>query len=458
MEKQSVIVIFDVGKTNKKLLLFNEDYELVFEASTQLPETQDEDGFPCEDVHALTDWVRTSFENILVDERFEVKAVNFSAYGASLVFVDDDLQPLLPLYNYLKPYPEDLKRKFYAQYGGTSEFSIKTASPVLGSLNSGMQLYRLKHENPEMYAKTKCALHLPQYLSSILTKMVYSEITSIGCHTNLWDFTGEDYHSWVYEEGIREKLAPILRSNTYISIHYLGKSISVGIGMHDSSAALVPYLTSFDDPFVLISTGTWCISLNPFNTTPLSQIDLENDCLFYLTYEGRPVKASRLFAGYEHEHQSKKLASYYKVPLEQITNIAYNPVATSSSKAGATSETISTRKTSADVNEIITREIETAEQAYHDLIIDIVAKQLISTKHVMKGSEVKRIFIDGGFSKNSIYMNLMAAVLPGVKIYAASVAQASAVGAAVVIHSRWNQKPLPTNLIDLNFYKDATRD
>jgi sugar (pentulose or hexulose) kinase len=78
MAKLPVIAIFDIGKTNKKLLLFDEHYKVVHEESRQLEETTDEDGFACEDVTTLTDWVKTTFENVLQDERFHVKAVNFS--------------------------------------------------------------------------------------------------------------------------------------------------------------------------------------------------------------------------------------------------------------------------------------------------------------------------------------------------------------------------------------------
>ena len=85
-------------------------------------------------------------------------------------------------------------------------------------------------------------------------------------------------------------------------------------GLHDSSAALIPYQVSFNEPFILLSTGTWCISLNVFNHTRLTNTELNQDCLCYLSYEGKPVKASRLFAGYEHEQQTKKLAEYFIKP------------------------------------------------------------------------------------------------------------------------------------------------
>src|SRR5690606_10096940 len=175
-------------------------------------------------------------------------------YGASLVYVDEEGRAIAPLYNYLKPYPEELKNQFYRKYGGEEQFAFQTASPVLGSLNSGMQLYRIKYENPDLFARIKYALHLPQYMSFLMSGKFYSDITSIGCHTNLWDFQKNDYHTWVYEEGIAEKLAPIVPSNTITPPAFPGNSYGVGTGLHDSSAALIPYLVSFKESFVLIST------------------------------------------------------------------------------------------------------------------------------------------------------------------------------------------------------------
>ena len=92
------------------------------------------------------------------------------------------------------------------------------------------------------------------------------------------------------------------------------------------------------------------------------------------------------------------------------------------------------------------------EVAYHQLILDIMGQQLASTKLVIQDNNVNRIFVDGGFSKNSIYMHLLAAAFPQMEVYAASVAQATAVGAALAIHPHWNTKPLPGDIIDLKFY------
>ena len=53
MSALPVIAIFDIGKTNKKLFLFDENYKIVFEKSARFTETTDEDGFPCENLEKL---------------------------------------------------------------------------------------------------------------------------------------------------------------------------------------------------------------------------------------------------------------------------------------------------------------------------------------------------------------------------------------------------------------------
>jgi len=459
MKRIPVIAIFDIGKTNKKLLLLNETYKLVYKESEQLAETKDEDGFPCEDVIALTNFIKESFNKILKDKRYEIRAVNFTAYGASFVYLDESLNVILPLYNYLKPFPGKLKEKFYNIYGGEKYFTRKTASPVLGNLNSGMQLYRIKHENPEMFAKIKCALHLPQYVSFILSGKIYSDITSVGCHTNLWDFQNNKYHFWVEEEGLKNKLPPIINSEAIAA--NINGTLPAGVGLHDSSAALIPYLISFTEPFILISTGTWCITLNPFNDEPLTNHELQQDCLCYLSYKGNAVKASRLFAGYEHEQQVKKLSELFGKPLDYYKTVEYDlnmlqtiVSVTHDVKFGENDELPQRSDfSSRDLNGF-----NSYEKAYHQLIEDIIAQQLRSTNLVLLGTKCKRIFVDGGFSNNPVYMNLLAKAFPGMEVYAASVPQASALGAALAFHQHWNSRPLPSDIIELKYYttKQAT--
>ena len=193
----SVIAVFDVGRTNKKIFLFDETYHIQYEKETHLIETKDEDGFECQDVFALASWVKESFQEIATLSVFNIKAIAISAHGASFVNINAQGEPVTPLYDYLKPFPTYLQNQFYSTYG--NDLPKVSASPALGNLNSALQLFRLRHEKPETFEKISYALHLPQYISYLLTGKIKSDITSIGCHTHLWDFEKNKYHTYRFK-------------------------------------------------------------------------------------------------------------------------------------------------------------------------------------------------------------------------------------------------------------------
>ena len=496
----NVIAIFDVGKTNKKVFLFSERYEIVWQQSVCLPETVDDDGDPCEDITALTAWLTETLRYISHLPDFSVRAVNFSAYGASLVHIGADGMPIGYLYNYLKPFPAPLRQQFYAQYGSEATLSLQTASPALDSLNSGLMLYRVKYDKPDLFRRIWYSLHLPQYLSYWVTRQYVSDLTSIGCHTMLWDFTRSDYHDWVVREDLVRlmgRIHPADQPLNGILTDLLqpdsspddassgvdppdkaasrgrlpGNLMAVGIGLHDSSAALIPYLASFQpsdagSPFVLISTGTWCISLNPFTTQPLTAEELQYDCLCFMQYLGNTVKASRLFAGHDHEQQTRRLAAHFAVPPDTYQTVAYNPALHQLTLTETTDGTPETGMQPAQLlwpSRFATRDLSafaTYEIAYHQLMLDIMAQQVVSTAFVLRGNEsaaspVGRIFVDGGFSHNPVYMSLLAKAFPALEVWAASVAQATALGAALAIHPHWNPHPIPPGLISMTRYTDS---
>jgi L-fuculokinase len=432
----SYILIFDIGKTNKKAFVFDEGYRIVYQAGENLEETADEDGFPCEDIRLLVAWIREVYSE--VQKQYKLRAINFCTYGASLVFLDGNAKVITPLYNYLKPYPKELQEQFYAKYG--LEVAATTASPVLGSLNSGLLAYRLKQERPEVFAYVKRILHLPNYLSSLFSGKFLTDITSVGCHTKLWDFSALDYHSWVKEEGItryfpkiQSTLEPVVRED----------GIAIGTGLHDSSSALIPYLKTFKQPFVLISTGTWNITFNPFHTAVLTEAELDNDCLCYLRIDGKPIKASRLLAGIYHDEEVEKIAQLFEVERSEILATKYD--------ARFQAEDL-------DLHDYVVQnpikrrsrnwlEFIRYQDAYHQLVADIVALQVKSSGLVM--GEESKVFVDGGFGKNPIFMGMLRRRLIGREVWTAEVPQASAIGAALVIHSAWNSGPIPEHFITL---------
>lgn len=441
-------LIFDIGKTNKKVFLFDAGYKIVYEETQRFSEIKDEDGDPCDDLDALIQWIYATLRKLLANKEYKINNINFSSFGASLVHVDATGTPFLPLYSYLKPLSPSLKKQFFDTYGGEELISRQTASPVLDSLNSGLQLYRLKYEKC-IHEKPGFSLHVPQFLSSLITGKFYSDITSIGCHTMLWDFCKKDYHQWVYKESLSNRLAPIFSSAKLVDVKPEFGGLKSGIGLHDSSSAIIPYLATFKEPFALISTGTWSISLNPFNKQPLTDDELKQDCLSFLSYKGNPVKASRLFAGNEHEQQEKKITAHFNKSNqyfntlrfdEQLTKQILNNYGQDNRDRFEQGHSFFERR---DISSY-----SSYEQAYHQLVIDIVRQQVLSTNLILNGSDVRNIYVDGGFSHNDVYMHLLSAAYADYNVYAASVAQASATGAALAIAA----ENVPADLVSVVSY------
>lgn len=401
-------LIIDIGKTNKKALVFDQNFKIVHEISAQIPETVDEDGFPCEDLQALETWIEDTHSAALQLPGIEVKYTACTAYGASLVHLDDDLRPVAPLYNYLKPYPPDLLEAFLAQYGGADKICLETASPLLGNLNSGLQLYWLKHRRSEIYKKVKYSLHLPEWVSMVTGGAFRAlEVTSLGCHTLLFDVQRGDYHHWVKAEGITDKLTPIPSP----------EPPGMDTGLHDSSSALYPYLCLMREPFLLISTGTWCISMNPYNDEPLTLAEMQQDCLYYFQMDGTLVKSARYFGGNEHENGVQKIAEELGVSPDFYQK------------------------------EIPAGSI--LDQKYSELMQTIVEKQARSTQLALGGSRVTRLIVDGGFAHNNRYLRGLANAFPHLSVYAAEVPHASALGAALYIHSYWTADQIPEHMMRL---------
>lgn len=440
MQSIPVTAIFDIGRTNKKFLLFDQDYNIVHKQQSNLEPTEDEDGYPCEDLKRLTEWVRNEFESAYKNEKYAIQSLNISTYGASLVHLDQEGRPVTPLYNYLKPYPTELLQKFYDTYGGREKFSLETASPPMGMLNSGLQIYRLKHGKPEFFEQIRYSLHFPQYISSLFTEQFVSEKTSIGCHTGLWNFKENRYHRWVGQEKIEKLLPPVKPVQKAKEISFNGDKLWVGPGIHDSSAALAAYRYAMDKPFILISTGTWSITLNPFNEEPLTFDELEKDCLCYLSIHGDQVKASRFFLGNEYAHQKKKLDTRFgrgraHADIELDPSLLKRLIKENSPAKKLELETAhsSGPYPQDEPGEWKTGLFSTYEEACHQLMLDLVTIQAECIRLAGSADSIDRMIVTGGFSQNELFVKLLASRFPDKKIYTSSLPYASALGAGLVL-------------------------
>ena len=433
--KETVIAIYDIGKTNKKIILFNEDFKIVSEIEEKFAEVQDDDGFECDDIEHIERWVKESLTRLVHSDKYELKAVNFTTYGATLVYLDENGNRLTPVYNYLKPLDEKIAESLYKRHGGRDEFCRRTASPALGMLNSGLQPLWLKTAKPKIFAKIKYILHFPQYLSYIITGKIYSEHTSIGCHTALWDFDSMNYHPWIKIHGLN--LPDPVPVETLNETVVDGKKLQIGIGIHDSSASLAPYFSGRKGKFILISTGTWCINMNPFNIEKLTADQLDKDCLCYMSITRQPVKSSRLFLGYLHETALKQVCDHFRKAEDYYKKVkADNQLSTFlQSKFTGKKVFFQNGPYSRDLKDFIDMyEFSTFEEAYHQLMNELGDLTIEAVNLVLPLiDDTENIYITGGFSKNELFQNLISKAYPSKFVYTSEIANGSALGAALVV-------------------------
>ncbi len=456
MKKTRVIVVFDIGKTNKKVLLFDNQMKVIFQKEDKFKTVVDEDGFECDDIDLIGDWMLKTLKGIVQSDEYMVKAVNFSTYGASLAYLDENGERLTPIYNYLKEVNPSIENTLFENYGGKEEFCRKTASPALGLLlNSGIQLLWLKEAKEEIYNKVKSVLHFPQYLSYLLTNEVVAESTSIGCHTFMWDFDHQEYHQWLKNTSV--ELPKPLPNSHIINTKVAGEDIAVGIGIHDSSGSLVPYLKGSQDPFLLVSTGTWCINMNPFNHTPLTAGQLEKDCLSFLSIDQKPVKSSRLFMGHIHDVNVKRLTNFFKVNEYSYKKVKTNDDLLKSYLSESSKEKVFFKDgMPGDYidNVVDLSSFKDFSEAYHRFMYDLTLLNAESMNLISDSNDgVKSIFVSGGFARNEIFVRLLASLYTDKKVYTSEVDNSSALGAALVVWDALSSEELPQIDLGLKEWK-----
>lgn len=429
---KKVIAVIDIGKTNKKIFLFDENFKVVSQNSIQFDEIVDDDGFPCDDIVSIENWIKNQIFSIQTNGDFKIQAINFTTHGASLIYLNKEGKRIAPLYNYLKQL--DLKDydSLYKSNGGTEEFSRKTASPVYGMLNTGLQMLWIKKYKPEIWGQIDAILHYPQYLSYLFTNKITADYTSVGAHTATWDFDTMEYHSWLKDEHIN--LPTPYKGNEAVISEINGETIAVGTGMHDSSSSIIPILETEKD-FVLLSTGTWIIAMNPFSTEVLTQHQLKNNCLCFMTPEKQQVKSSMQFLGRIHEVYLKALSEFYQVNINTHIDLSLNTSLCNElidkDKRVFLSEGIDT---DFEAHTEYLKNFASYETAYYQLVYEISKKvitgiQLISDENV----DITNVFISGGFNRNEIFIKFLQLLNPTIEIKISDCKNESALGAALLM-------------------------
>ena len=293
------IAVIDIGKTNAKVVLIDSESEAQLAARSR-PNTVLRDApYPHADVEGLWQFILDALSAL--HQEHSVDGISITTHGATAALMAGD-ELALPVLDYEHDGPET-SDEAYARARPTF---AETLSPRLpNGLNLGAQIFWQSRAFPEDFGKVTAILTYPQYWAWRLTGMHASEVTSLGCHTDLWAPDKGDFSALVDAQGWRALFPPIKPAasvlgpilNTIADLTGLPADTPVTCGIHDSNASLVPHLGRDEAPFTILSTGTWAIAMTVGGDT--ARLDQTRDSLANVDAFGRPVPTARFMAGRE---------------------------------------------------------------------------------------------------------------------------------------------------------------
>lgn len=296
------IAVIDIGKTNAKVVVLDagtgSEIAVVRTANGVLKSGP----YPHYDIEGLWDFIITALKGFARTPGFD--AISITTHGACVAMLADDGSLAMPVLDYEHGYPQAMQNA----YSQLRPKFAETFSPGLSvGLNVGAQIHYLKSTFPADFARVATILTYPQYWAFRLTGVVANEVTSLGCHTDLWNPTTQSYSSLVDALGIRGLMAPVRSAFDALgpvlpalaAAVGLTKPVPVYCGIHDSNASLLPHLVENEAPFAVVSTGTWVISFGVGGD--LEHLDPRRDALANVDAFGRTVPSARFMGGREFE-------------------------------------------------------------------------------------------------------------------------------------------------------------
>jgi len=296
------VAVLDLGKTNAKVALV--DLQTLTELHVMTRPNRPLPGPPWP--HFDTEGLWSFFLDGLAKMQATkgVDAISITTHGACAALLDGHGQLAAPVLDYECTGPDDLA----AEYDALRPDFAETGSARLPmGLNIGAQLHWQLRQDTGLLSRIAHVVTWPQYWGHRLTGEVASDVTSLGCHTDLWNPAKGQFSSLVSRLGLQDRMAPPRRPTEVLgpilpeiaAATGLRPGTPVAVGIHDSNASLLPHLLSVPAPFSVVSTGTWVIAMAVGGS--LRPLDPTRDTLVNVNALGDPVPSARFMGGREHE-------------------------------------------------------------------------------------------------------------------------------------------------------------
>jgi len=293
-------LIIDIGKTTVKCHLLDHAGESL--ASSNLANTVVASSpYPHFDTERIWGWLLNTISRL--DNPRAIGAINVTTHGACAALLDKDGELALPVLDYEHTGPQE----FSGEYATIRPDFEQTFSPDLpAGLNLGRQLYWQKKRFREQFETVQQILLYPQYWVWRLSDVAVTELTSLGCHTDLWLPQEQRLSSLATTLGIDNAFPPTIPAYQaagkikpeIAGATGLSRDCEVYAGVHDSNSSVARYLYSAPQrDFTVISTGTWIVTMSVNGSTEGLRED--QDTLANVSVLGAPLPSARFMGGRE---------------------------------------------------------------------------------------------------------------------------------------------------------------
>ncbi|WCT76806.1 FGGY-family carbohydrate kinase [Novosphingobium humi] len=303
--------MIDVGKTMSKITLWSRDGQLL-DRQVRPNEKCEEGGIARLDAAGIAAWatgVLGGHANSGVEYIVPV------GHGAGFAAIIDGALAFAPL-DYEAAPPQSAMDAYRA---ARSPFA-QTGSPALPQgLNFGAHVWWADRLYPDAMARATL-VPWAQYWAWWLSGVAVSEVTSLGCHSDLWSPDAADWSDLAKGQGWDRRFAPVVKAGDVLgpispalaAATGLPATVKVLAGLHDSNAALMAargFAEIARNEATVLSTGTWFIAMR-LPAAPIATADLPEarailpegrDCLVNVDAYGRPVPSARFMGGREIE-------------------------------------------------------------------------------------------------------------------------------------------------------------
>jgi sugar (pentulose or hexulose) kinase len=298
----TTIAVLDIGKTNVKLALVDpvrrQELGVVTRPNLVLPGPP----YPHYDVEGHWAFFLGALRNAARHHRIDGIAV--TTHGASVAVLDGQGGLAAPVLDYEHNGPQEVAADYDAL---RPPFALTGTGRMPNGLNVGAQLHWLLHRDPGLSDRVARVVSWPGYWVHRLTGVAGYDLTSIGCHTDLWVPARAEFSPLVARLGLAGKMAsavppgqiagPILPE--VAAATGLSADTPVVFGIHDSNASLLPHLLARKAPFSVVSTGTWvvCMAVGGAQVS----LDQGRDVLVNVNALGQPTPSAKFMGGREYE-------------------------------------------------------------------------------------------------------------------------------------------------------------